>query len=102
MDLQGPNISFPGVELNRIKDSESRAFRQESLDRLGKIDGTLQSVNEKLERERSERLESEKNIQQEQKKLSTRETIRFWITVAITAIGSIAAIISAVATIVLN
>lgn len=75
MGLQGPNISFPGVELNRFKDSESRDFRQESLEYSRKFDESLSQVGEeiktihqKLEEESTARINAEIRAQKAEMK----------------------------------
>lgn len=72
MNFQGPNISFPSAESNRLKESENRSIHQEELDHLKQIEASiiqnrseLEAISLKLQEETSARVESEAKAAQE-------------------------------------
>lgn len=104
-----PDDSSLTKELDRWKQINESLERGDYISAIGPKDSpithmeqTLEAINEKLEIEHQARLDAEEREKKQTKQQERTDCIRFWITFAVTLIGSLAAVGGLIATIVLS
>lgn len=88
------HISISGqYRLQQLREQQERELKTTSL---------LNELNRKLDQEREDRIAYDRQVAKETNKQQRIDRIRFWITFTVTLVGTLAAVGSLIATIVLR